>query len=340
MLNTDGVAYLRIASYYAHGQTDLMISGYWGPLISWLMAPLVAMGVPPLATARVVMGLSAVVFWLGCFSVFRSFRIPPWGLIVGAWLAALVSIMWSVEYIAPDLLLAGLISLAVAQMVSPAWPENRRSAALAGFLWGAAYFAKAVAFPLAIITSLGFAAAWLVDGGNNRWRVLRSLFITVAVFVFVAIPWITVLSLKYHKLTFSTTAAIAHAVVGPPDVVRYHPFGHTFHRPEPGRLTSWEDPSGMQYNYWSPLAKKEYAAHQLKLIARNFQTIVRLLCGFDLIGIGLLAMLGCLAVPSPWREKLAQQRWRWSTVPVVCLSVIYLPVYIQIVDGRYFYAGY
>jgi hypothetical protein len=31
--------------------------------------------------------------------------------------------------------------------------------------------------------------------------------------------------MKYHKLTFSTTAAIAHAVVGPPDVDRYHPFG-------------------------------------------------------------------------------------------------------------------
>src|SRR5512141_3166048 len=48
MLNPDGIAYLRIASYYAHGQTDLMISGYWGPLISWLMAPLLALGVPPL----------------------------------------------------------------------------------------------------------------------------------------------------------------------------------------------------------------------------------------------------------------------------------------------------
>ena len=47
----------------------------------------------------------------------------------------------------------------------------------------------------------------------------------------------------------------------------------------------------MKYNYWSPFANKEYAMHQLKLIARNFQTIVHLLCGFDLIGIGLLGHL-------------------------------------------------
>jgi hypothetical protein len=160
------------------------------------------------------------------------------------------------------------------------------------------------------------------------------------VFALMAAPWISVLSIKYHKLTFSTTAAIAHAVVGPPDVDRYHPFGRTFHQPEPGRLTSWEDPSLMKYKYWSPFANKDYAMHQLKLIARNFQTIVRLLCGFDVIGIGLLAILGCLAVPSPWRENLLLQRCRWAIVPVVCLSGIYLPVYIQKVDGRYFYAAY
>ena len=40
LLNTDAIAYLRIASYYASGQMDLMVSGYWGPLLSWLVAPL------------------------------------------------------------------------------------------------------------------------------------------------------------------------------------------------------------------------------------------------------------------------------------------------------------
>ncbi|HAV63065.1 MAG TPA: hypothetical protein DCY13_11965, partial [Verrucomicrobiales bacterium] len=31
VLNTDAVAYLRLAEYYATGRTELMISGYWGP---------------------------------------------------------------------------------------------------------------------------------------------------------------------------------------------------------------------------------------------------------------------------------------------------------------------
>lgn len=61
-LNPDGVAYLQIASHYTHGQTGLAISGHWGPLLSWLMAPLLMAGLPPLVTARLVMALSGVVF--------------------------------------------------------------------------------------------------------------------------------------------------------------------------------------------------------------------------------------------------------------------------------------
>src|SRR5262245_33141886 len=38
-INSDAVAYIRIAQYYLHLQTDLMVSGYWGPLLSWLIVP-------------------------------------------------------------------------------------------------------------------------------------------------------------------------------------------------------------------------------------------------------------------------------------------------------------
>src|SRR5713226_3943071 len=88
MLNPDAVAYLRIASYYANTQTDLAISGYWGPLLSWLLAPLLKLGIEPLIAARTVMAVSAVIFWLGCMAVFRSFPLRPGIHALGTWLAA------------------------------------------------------------------------------------------------------------------------------------------------------------------------------------------------------------------------------------------------------------
>jgi len=42
LIDHDGIAYIRIATYYFHRQWHLAVSGYWGPLFSWLMLPLIA----------------------------------------------------------------------------------------------------------------------------------------------------------------------------------------------------------------------------------------------------------------------------------------------------------
>ena len=38
-INPDGVAYMRLARYWAEGRLDLAVSSYWGPLLSWLLVP-------------------------------------------------------------------------------------------------------------------------------------------------------------------------------------------------------------------------------------------------------------------------------------------------------------
>ncbi len=156
-LNTDAVAYLRIASYYAEGKWDLAVSGYWGPLASWLMVPLLKLGMPMLLAGRVFMGLSAVIFWVGCIAVFRSFGLPEKWIRTGAAMSALVGIYWSVRAITPDLLLAGIVSLAVSRMIASEF-KMAKACLTAGLLWGVAYLAKAVAFPLAISTMAIFCA--------------------------------------------------------------------------------------------------------------------------------------------------------------------------------------
>src|ERR1041385_9192010 len=72
-LNPDGVAYMRIASYYAAGRTDLAISGYWGPLLSWLLVPWLKAGVSPVIAARIVMALSETYFLWACWRVLVRF---------------------------------------------------------------------------------------------------------------------------------------------------------------------------------------------------------------------------------------------------------------------------
>jgi hypothetical protein len=54
-LNPDGIAYLRLASYYAVGNVGLALSGYWEPMLSWAVAILLKLGLVPLLAGRVAM---------------------------------------------------------------------------------------------------------------------------------------------------------------------------------------------------------------------------------------------------------------------------------------------
>ncbi len=361
-LNTDAVAYLRLAHYYTTGQIELAVSGYWSPLFVWLLAPLLKLGLAPLVAARIVMALSAVVFFWGCVAVFHAFRLRERAYVLGAWLAALASVFWSVRNISPDLLVAGLIAFAIATMLEERWLNERHAAVITGFWWGLAYLAKAVALPLALLVGSTLAALIGFTKTEQRQRAFYQFGITLLTAVVIVLPWIATISLKYGRPTFSTTARIAHAVAGPADRARYHPALRTFHQPEPGRLTAWEDPSRMPYEHWSPFDSAENFRHQFDVIANNLgselsmlggvnpaglataarhpgaQAFARALPGLDLCWLGVIALAVCACVPRQWRETLARERWRWAVVPCACLMAIYLPVLLERAEQRYFYA--
>ncbi|KAF0181328.1 MAG: hypothetical protein FD161_1 [Limisphaerales bacterium] len=368
-LNPDAIAYMRIAGYYAAGQWDLAVTGYWGPLLSWLMVPLLKAGVPPLVAARVVMALSGVVFLAGAVAVFRAFRLPRAALLAGAGIALGWSVFWSVRNISPDLLLAGLVGLAVSATVElflcrgRRWAEAEhaadkrvRLATAAGVWWGVAYLAKAVALPLAALTTAGWAMFALSGRGELRREMAQRLGLVWLCTALVAGPWMAVLSLHYGKFTFSTTGPIAHALAGPGEESRYHPAMVTLHQPDAGRVTQWEEPSRMAYRFWSPFAGAENFRHQLAVMRSNLgvcwdwlnpwrmwfdetemPTWRRWLGTFDWLGISGLAVLlaGGWVVRS--RCRLRRERWCWAVVPVVALGGLYLPFFVMAEDNRYFY---
>ncbi|MCS6860809.1 MAG: hypothetical protein NZT92_10880, partial [Abditibacteriales bacterium] len=162
--------------------------------------------------------------------------------------------------------------------------------------------------------------------------------ITLLGFALVAAPWILTLSLKYRGFVISTSGKISHAIVGPPDVERHHPLYRTFHVPEPGRITAWEDPDPKLYAFWSPFENLRYAKHQLKLIYYNAKRAVDVLSGFDWLRLGLCAALCGFLIHTPWRRNMAVERWRWAGLPVICIPAIYLPVFAY--EQRYYYPVY
>jgi hypothetical protein len=345
-LNPDGISYLRIASYYARGDWTLAVSGYWGPLLSWLMAPFVPFIEEPAFIGRIGMGLSALVFWCGCVAVLYRLRtdararLPRAGsaeVALGAWVAAVCGALWAVGEggITPDLLMGGLLCLGISGVLSDRWRHDRRAAFTAGLFLGLAYLARSPAFPLSVVIVPMLAALWAVTGLAPRALILKRLAVTALGFALVSGPWIAVLSAKYGKPVFATNAPIAHAVEGPSDQWRDHPSFRTFHRPESGRVTSWEDPTSLPYRYWSPVANRRYAWHQARLMYRNALDVLERLGSFDWLHAGLFAAVFGFLIHRPWRKNLAAERWRWALIPVACVGGVYLPVHAN--EMRFYY---
>ncbi len=331
-LNPDAVAYLRIAFYCTEGNFELAISGYWGPLLSWLLAVGYKCGLEPLLSARIAMALSALVFVWGAKQLYEALRLPERWIAGGSLLAAVASAWWSVQFITPDLLLSGVLLAALAPIISGAWLKTKSRAAMTGACWGVAYLIKAIALPLGVLVMVVFGWRAFRRGAVMGPRVVRSTALSFMVLGLLALPWITVLSAKYGRLAFSTTPAITHTLTGPSDVERYHPFARHFHAPAAGRVTSWEEPSQMSYQTWSPWENWDYTRHQIAVLVKNSLTLLFLWTSINLAAVALLVRW--LAV---WRQRAGRSAWSDLLVPPLCLAAIYLPCYFTFAEQRFFY---
>jgi hypothetical protein len=333
-LNPDAVAYLQIARHFADGEMSLAISGHWSPLISWLIAMFLKLGLPPLAVARLFMVLSAVVFLLGCLRVFRQFKISDRLLGWGMWLMTLLSIPWSVENITPDLLLGGLAGLAFAEMITPRWFLKPRAALLCGILWGLAYFCKSVALPLGALTALGMTVIWWKKQRRQQFQIIRSFALTMSGMALVASLWIGVLTVHYGKLTIANSAAYNHSLVGPGVVKPLFLLDQGLCVPQAGRITIWEDPAS-PYPDWSPLASWSNAKLQLQILLHNVPVVFFMLTSISLVFPILLA---AGAVRLFRRNNFGGEPtvW-WTLLPVVVLAIFFLPNYLLATEQRYFY---
>lgn len=332
-LNPDAVAYLQLAKHYAEGNWGLAVSGYWGSGISWLLALGFKLGMPALVVARIGMALSALIFVWGTAKFYKVVLLPGgWRLGGIAW-AAVVSAWWSVQFITPDLLLGGIMLLAVSQMLSPDWSRNPMRAVGAGWWWGVGYLIKPVALPLGGLLVLFFGLRAYGTDRNAIRNIVRSALFTVLLMFLVASPWIMVLSQKYGRLTVSTTPGISHTLTGPTDQDRYHPFARQFHSPEVGRITSWEEPSRMAYHHWSPLENWSYARHQFKVLVQHAGVWLALVTSIN---------LGAFAAFWAWwrspRRSAARRRLSGMGLLPLALGLIYLPYYFTLTEQRFFYA--
>ena len=338
-LQPDGVAYIRLAHHYLQGETALAVSGYWGPMVSWLLVPALAAGIPDLAATRVVMVFSGLCLWLASLLLVRRTRLR--GNASGLFLAvmAFAAIDWGASAVSPDPLFTALFAAAIAWLLGPDWLTRRNPQVVAGILFGISYLTKSVGLPLAVLVVTGAAGYWYFDRRFRRRQVVVAWLTTLIVTLALSLPWVALISRKAGKLIFSQSAYVANALMAPPGIaIAEVTTFEIFHDPAPGRLNSWEDPLSLPYPTWSPFSSARNALHEVRVILRNLERLPSLLHRFDVFGISLMAAFVALLTFLGWSNRSTGLRWRLYFVPVVCLVALYLPTYSEVI--RYYYPAY
>jgi hypothetical protein len=153
-------------------------------------------------------------------------------------------------------------------------------------------------------------------------------------FALIGGPWVGVLSSKYGRFTFSTVAAAAHNLVGPPEVENRNDVLHRAQAVPPGRITVWETPDTLSFKDWSPFASFAFLKHQVKVMKRNCERVVRAIGDFDLFALvpGLLFLMlpirlaasrrGTVEGPGPYPAA-------WSLMTIIVYAGGFLPIYFE-----------
>ncbi|MEO6527719.1 MAG: hypothetical protein ABIP93_13895 [Gemmatimonadaceae bacterium] len=302
----DEVSYLSAAARYAHGDLG-GVNAYWAPLLSWLLAPLLVVGVPA-ATASDILSVLIGLFALeGGRALVRTLGSTGWLERVLDLTLVLVTLYCAMPYLSPDLLLAGILSWYFSIVLRRDYAMRPFAGYLSGALGGFAYFAKTYAF-------FFFAAHFvLVNIGHYLWadpsaragvrRHLRNGFL---VFTALVAVWVGALYAKYQIVTLGITGKYNYQIVGPE--ARDRPILQIGFdaEPRPGNTSVWEDPADFYrvpsaleccLKPWSALASARDLKHQLKLIKGNVAITMEDFQLFSSLSYAVILLCALLCIP-------------------------------------------
>ena len=241
----DAASYLTIARKYRAWEFSDAINGYWSPLLSWLVAPLLCLGAPMEVTGKcleIAIGAGALsaVWWLG-----KRLELPE-GVRVWTTLALVPAVaMYALTDTTPDVLVAVLLAVYIGVVIGPDYPRSPWQGAACGLLGALAYLAKAYAFPFFLAHFLAVSGYLFVRRRSSRVELRRLAAATAAgllVFAVVAGGWAGLLSRKYSRPTIGTTGGYQFSLHGqghPTDVGGLYPPATKL------AISAWEDPTDL-----------------------------------------------------------------------------------------------
>jgi hypothetical protein len=316
-VNGDGVSYLDLAARYANGDLAAVANGYWSPLYPMLLGGALRLaGLDGAAAASssemrvvfvsnvLVLASAALAFGRLLLVLVRASMPRSTGVLACRLLAAAALLAWcairmvAATSVTPDALLSTWLFLVTADLVEAAIaPPSARATIRFSIVLGAAYWTKAVSFPVAPVAAAAYlllSLRWVAGARARRVHLVR---VVVPALVLI-VPLVAVQSVSQRRLSFGETGALNYrwyvsgAPHAPPRIetearTRTDPSPRVvaltgapgtvlFHGDVPGSFPYWSDPS--RFETHEPLAfslgaqwrRVAYNAHWFRVVGGTF----------------------------------------------------------------------
>src|SRR5438128_904998 len=138
----DEINYISIGQKYARGEFLLAPNAFWPPLLSWLLAVPICLGVPPALAAKVLSLFIGAFTFFAARSLSYTFEMADWVRIIILYSLVPILLYCSLIHFTPDLLLAGLLAAYFSVILNRKYASRVGIGWLCGVLGALSYFAK------------------------------------------------------------------------------------------------------------------------------------------------------------------------------------------------------
>jgi hypothetical protein len=337
-INPDGISYISIAQKYLAGDFHDAINGFWGPMLSWLLAPLLAVGTEPLLAAKILNLLIGAAAIIALWALSYRFEMRESIRTVILFCAVPVVLSFAFSDITPDLLVMCLLLFYLGIIFKRDYAASTKYGAVCGLWGGLSYLAKSYGFPFFISHFFIMNVLHYLRSETKevKKKVVRNFLAGAAVFALISGVWIGLISNKYKEFTFGTSGKIAYGSVVSAGFQGLGVYWQGFlEPPNETAISVWEDPSYLL----KPLPREkagrwDFVKEQAKITTGLIGEIGKVFVGFSVLSIAI-----GIAYVLFWLRRFNKAIIR-GTPPEVLYPTIMIAIYaggysLVVVRARY-----
>lgn len=301
----DLIAYLNIAGKYARGYFQEAVNGYWAPLISWAIVPLLWLKTDPFVAFRIVnllaglllLGLSAKM--IERLSLRAATRAACFFTLTG------FTLFYQLTSYTPDFF-SVLPFFAYVYIIADPLRHSRRFFWLkAGIAGALCYFSKSFFFAFVSGHLILFTLWESFKYSDRRKDIVTTMSKAFLTFLFLSGLWIACLSSKYGKFMISSSGSYNFSLIQPDgDLPQFYDSG-LLPPPDSHSVSSWVDPSYYPVKPRNPFESMESFRYQLSIWSHNGSILLYVFRWWSYLGPFIL--LAGLYIPFAGRRQHREQ---------------------------------